>query len=52
MFARNFQPTHVFATIQKAPFTNMHGYIIYVRREKLVWLNHVNSIAIELLVTK
>ena len=28
------------------------GIIIYVRREKLVWLNHVNFVATELLVTK
>ena len=26
----------------------MHGYIIYVRREKHVWLNHVNSVATDL----
>ena len=43
MFSRLFR---------KTPFKNMHGYIIYVRREKLVWLNHVNSVAIELLVAK
>ena len=52
MFARNFLLTHVSRLYKKAPFKNMHGYIIYVRREKLVWLNHVNSVAIELLVTK
>ena len=39
MFSRLFK---------KAPFKNMHGYIIYVRREKLVWLNHVDSVAIVL----
>ena len=37
---------------KKAPFINMHGYIIYVRKEKHVWLNHVNSVAVELRVTK
>ena len=42
MFSRLFK---------KAPFKNMHGYIIYVRREKHVWLNHVHYVAIELLVT-
>ena len=52
MFAQSFLLTHVFATIKKVPFKNMHGYIIYVRRENLVWLNLVNSVAIELLVTK
>ena len=51
MYARNFLLTHVFATFKKAPFKNMHDYIIYLRREKLVWLNHVNSVVIELLVT-
>ena len=43
MFSRLFK---------KAPLKNMYGYIIYVRREKHVWLKHVNSVAIELLVTK
>ena len=48
MFAR-----HMFSRLlKKAPFKNMHSYIIYVRREKLVWLNHVTSVAVELLVTK
>ena len=46
MFARNFLLTHFFATIQKASFKNMHGYIIYGRREKLVWLNHVNYVVV------
>ena len=37
---------------KKALLKNMHGYIIYVRREKDAWLYHVKSVAIELLVTK
>ena len=37
---------------KKALLKNMHGYIIYVRREKHAWLNHVNFVAVELLVTK
>ena len=44
---------HMFSRLfKKAPFKNMHCHIIYVRREKHLWLNHVNSVAIELLVTK
>ena len=42
MFSRLFK---------KAPFKNMHCHIIYVRRKKHIWLNHVNSVATELLET-
>ena len=45
--------SHMFSRLlKKAPFKNMHGCLIYIRREKLIWLNHVNSVAIEFLVTK
>ena len=37
MFSRLFK---------KASFKNMHGYIINGRREKLVWLNHVNYVVV------
>ena len=43
MFSRLFK---------KASFNNMHGYIINVRREKHVWLNHVNSVAVRSRLTK
>ena len=36
---------------KKAPFKNMHCHIIYVRRKMHIWLNHVNSVAIELVET-